>query len=72
MQFAILFAFPRYHIWQDQFTGVLLAITIPAVYDKYQEDIDQKLSMALDVVLKQYESILNGGQGGSTKEKKTQ
>ncbi|KAG6488481.1 reticulon-like protein B11 [Zingiber officinale] len=54
------------------YVGVLLAITIPAVYDKYQEDIDQKLSMALDVVLKQYESILNGGQGGSTKEKKTQ
>lgn len=59
-------------IWQDQFTGVLLAITIPAIYDKYQEHIDQKVGMAHNVVLKQYESILDRGQGRSTKEKKTQ
>ncbi|XP_074577088.1 reticulon-like protein B11 [Curcuma longa] len=54
------------------YIGVLLAITIPAIYDKYQEHIDQQLGVAHNVVLKQYESILSRGQGGSTKEKKTQ
>ncbi|XP_074584828.1 reticulon-like protein B11 [Curcuma longa] len=54
------------------YIGVLLAIMIPAIYDKYQEHIDQQLGMAHNVVLKQYESLLNRGQGRSTKEKKTQ
>ncbi|KAG6531653.1 reticulon-like protein B11 [Zingiber officinale] len=54
------------------YIGVLLAITIPAIYDKYQEHVDQKLGVAHNVVLKQYESIFSRGQGRSTNEKKTQ
>ncbi|KAG6517489.1 reticulon-like protein B11 [Zingiber officinale] len=54
------------------YIGVLLAITIPAVYDKYQDHVDQKLEVAQNVVLKQYGNMLSRVQEQSTKRKKTQ
>ncbi|XP_074557485.1 reticulon-like protein B11 [Curcuma longa] len=54
------------------YIGVLLAITIPAVYGKYQDHVDQKLEVVHNVVLKQYGNMLTRVQEQSTKHKKTQ
>ncbi|XP_065032417.1 reticulon-like protein B11 isoform X1 [Musa acuminata AAA Group] len=54
------------------YIGVLLSITLPALYDKYQDHVHEKLGVAHNVVLKQYGNILSRVQAQSTKEKKTE
>ncbi|CAL9195020.1 unnamed protein product [Musa hybrid cultivar] len=54
------------------YIGVLLPITLPALYDKYQDHVDEKFGVAHDAVMKQYVSILSRIQAQPTKEKKTQ
>ncbi|XP_064972319.1 reticulon-like protein B11 isoform X2 [Musa acuminata AAA Group] len=54
------------------YIGVLLSITLPALYDKYQDHVDEKFGVAHDAVMKQYVSILSRIRAQPTKEKKTQ
>ncbi|XP_065047073.1 reticulon-like protein B11 isoform X1 [Musa acuminata AAA Group] len=54
------------------YIGVLLSSTLPALYDKYQDHVDEKFGVAHDAVMKQYVSILSRIQAQPTKEKKTQ
>ncbi|URE16419.1 Reticulon [Musa troglodytarum] len=54
------------------YIGFLLSITIPALYDKYQDHVDERFGVAHDAVMKQYGSILSRIQAQPTKEKKTQ
>ncbi|WOL19094.1 reticulon-like protein B11 [Canna indica] len=54
------------------YVGVILAITIPSIYDKYQDHIDEKLGVAHNVVMKQYGTVLSRVQAQTTKEKKIQ
>ncbi|CAL9155275.1 unnamed protein product [Musa hybrid cultivar] len=54
------------------YIGVLLSITLPALYDKYQDHVHEKLGVAHNVVLKQYGNILSRVQAQPTKEKKTE
>ncbi|KAG1327153.1 Reticulon-like protein [Cocos nucifera] len=54
------------------YIGVLLSLTVPALYDKYQVHVDEKLGMAHKLLLKQYDNILSRGTRKPAKEKKTQ
>ncbi|XP_008811211.2 reticulon-like protein B11 isoform X2 [Phoenix dactylifera] len=54
------------------YIGVLLSLTAPALYDKYQGHVDEKLGMAHKLLLKQYDNILSRGTRKPAKEKKTQ
>ncbi|KAH7672273.1 Reticulon domain-containing protein [Dioscorea alata] len=54
------------------YIGVLLALTVPVLYDKYQDRVDEKLGVAHKVLLKQYDAILIKTGRKSSKEKKTQ
>ncbi|OAY74924.1 Reticulon-like protein B11, partial [Ananas comosus] len=53
------------------YIGILLSLTVPALYDKYQDHVDEKLGIAHSLFLKQYDNILSK-TGESRKEKKTQ
>lgn len=65
--FACLFELP---------TGILLSLSVPVLYDKYQEHIDHKLIMTHKVIQTQYkkidDSILRKIPVPLNKEKKTQ
>ncbi|CAM8904300.1 unnamed protein product [Rhodiola kirilowii] len=58
------------------YIGVLLSISVPVVYEKYQDHIDDKLSIAHGVILTQYrkldEKVLRKIQFPVGKGKKTQ
>ncbi|CAM8994095.1 unnamed protein product [Rhodiola kirilowii] len=58
------------------YIGVLLSLSVPLVYDKYQDHIDDKLSIAHGVILTQYrkidEKVLQKIQIPAGKGKKTQ
>lgn len=54
------------------YIGVLLSFTVPALYDKYQDHIDEKLGMAHKLLLKQCDNIISRGTRKPAKEKKTQ
>lgn len=56
----------------DIIAGVILSLTVPALYDKYQGHVDEKLGMAHKLLLKQYDNILSRGTRKEAKEKKTQ
>lgn len=53
-------------------TGVLLSLTLPALYDKYQDHVDEKLDIVHKLLLKQYNNILRRETGKPAKEKKTE
>lgn len=63
-------------LWHYFATGVILSLSLPVVYDKYQKPIDDKLSVAYDVARIQYEKIdaliLQKIPLPTNKEKKTQ
>jgi hypothetical protein len=57
-------------------TGVLLSLSVPLVYDKYQHHIDEKICLARKIIQEQYkkihDAILKKIPLPSNKEKKTQ
>jgi hypothetical protein len=57
-------------------TGVLLSLSVPLVYDKYQHHIDEKICLAHKIIQEQYkkihDAILKKIPLPSNKEKKTQ
>ncbi|KAL0906463.1 hypothetical protein M5K25_024960 [Dendrobium thyrsiflorum] len=52
------------------YIGVVLSLTVPALYEKYQDLIDEKLCLAHSVLLKQYDNALSRTLRQSNKEKK--
>ena len=62
--------------WNYISTGVLLSLTLPVLYDKYQNPINDKMSVAYDIARVQYEKIdsliLQKIPFHSKKEKKTE
>ncbi|XP_010928379.1 reticulon-like protein B11 [Elaeis guineensis] len=54
------------------YIGVLLSITLPALYDNYQDHVDEKLSLAHKLLLKHCDNILRRGTRKPAKEKKIQ
>ncbi|XP_072970238.1 reticulon-like protein B11 [Typha angustifolia] len=54
------------------YIGILLSLSIPALYDKYQDHIDEKVGVAHSLLLKQYGVIFSRISGQASKEKKTQ
>ncbi|XP_008799606.2 reticulon-like protein B11 [Phoenix dactylifera] len=54
------------------YIGLLLSITLPALYEKYQDHVDEKLGIAHKLLLKQYDNILRRGTRKPAEEKKTQ
>ncbi|XWS39906.1 hypothetical protein CRYUN_Cryun18bG0094900 [Craigia yunnanensis] len=58
------------------YIGVILGLSVPVVYDKYQHHIDEKLSVAHTIILTQYrkidETVLRKFPLPSNKEKKMQ
>ena len=57
-------------------TGVLLSLSVPLVYDKYQHHIDEKFCLAHKIIQEQYkkidDAVLKKIPFPSNKEKKTQ
>ncbi|KAG1363933.1 reticulon-like protein B11 [Cocos nucifera] len=54
------------------YIGVLLSITLPALYDKYQDHVDERLGLAHKLLLKIYDNILRMETRQPAKEKKIQ
>ncbi|PKA50802.1 Reticulon-like protein B10 [Apostasia shenzhenica] len=54
------------------FIGVILSLTLPALYEKFQDPIDDKLVILQSYIIKQYENVLNRTSRKSIKEKKMQ
>ncbi|CAN6482376.1 unnamed protein product [Victoria cruziana] len=58
------------------YVGIVISFTIPALYEKYQDRVDEKLSAAQSAVLKQYRNVhgavLSRISSSAGKEKKTQ
>ncbi|KAG0491373.1 hypothetical protein HPP92_004771 [Vanilla planifolia] len=54
------------------YIGVLLALTVPAFYENFQDHIDEKLGMVISFCLKQYEIAHSRISGQSNKKKKIQ
>lgn len=59
-------------LYFDVIAGLLLFITLPALYDKYQDRVDEKLGIVHKLLLKRYDNILKRGTRKPAKEKKTQ
>ncbi|KAF2294628.1 hypothetical protein GH714_013937 [Hevea brasiliensis] len=63
-------------LWVASYIGVLLSLSVPVLYDKYQHRIDEKLSVTHRIIQTQYrkidESLLKKIPLPSSKEKKIQ
>ncbi|KAF3788343.1 Reticulon-like protein B11 [Nymphaea thermarum] len=58
------------------YVGIIISFTIPALYEKYQDRVDERLSATQNVVVKQYRNVhgavLSRIPSSARKEKKTQ
>lgn len=54
------------------YIGIVLLFTAPALYDKYQDHVDDKLDLVLMLFSRHYDSIVSRTAEQATKGKKTQ
>ncbi|MQL87550.1 hypothetical protein Taro_020094 [Colocasia esculenta] len=54
------------------YLGVVLCLIIPALYDKYQDHVDEKVALAHSVILNKYENVLVKTGRTVKKEKETE
>lgn len=54
------------------YIGALLTLTVPALFDKYQDHIEEKVAVVCRLIVKQYDSIVSKTENQSMKEKKIQ
>lgn len=54
------------------YVGIVLSLSIPALYEKHQDRADEKLKMVHDLIIKHFGNVLGKISGQTKKEKKTQ